>query len=351
MAIQQERKMFDQLKHTIIIAEAGVNHNGDITMAKQLIDAAANAGADYVKFQSFKAESLVSPKADLAEYQKNNIKDKETSQFDMLKKLELTEENHFELKKYAELKGIHFLSTAFDEYYVTFLDNLGIDFFKIPSGEITNLPYLELIATTRKPIVVSTGMSDMQEIKEVIEVFIKLGYNRNAIAILHCNTQYPTLPIDVNLNAMLSIQKEFGICIGYSDHTLGIEASLAAVAMGAKVIEKHFTLNKNLSGPDHAASLEPNELSQMVKSIRLIEKMIGSSNKVPTESEIPNKSVARKSIHAATDIVIGENITEVNLNYLRPGYGISPMQYRNLIGKKAKRNIFKGEILKWEDFE
>ncbi len=351
MAIQQKRKMFDQLKHTLIIAEAGVNHNGDITMAKQLIDAAADAGADYVKFQSFKAESLVSPKAELAEYQKTNTKNSELSQFEMLKKLELTEENHLELKKYSELKGIHFLSTAFDEYYVTFLNDLGIDFFKIPSGEITNLPYLELIAATQKPIIMSTGMADMQEIKEAIEVFIKLGYNQKDIAILHCNTQYPTLPEDVNLNAMLTIQKEYGVCIGYSDHTLGIEASLAAVSLGAKVIEKHFTLNKNLSGPDHAASLEPNELNQMVKSIRLIEKMLGSNSKVPTESEIPNKSVARKSIHAAIDIAMGATITKESLNYLRPGTGISPMQYKTITGKKATRNILKGEILKWEDFE
>ncbi len=343
--------MFENLKHTIIIAEAGVNHNGDITLAKQLIDVAADAGADYVKFQSFKAETLVSEKAALAEYQKTNTKNVVQSQFEMLKKLELSEAHHFELKAYAESKNIKFLSTAFDTGFVTFLHNLGIDFFKIPSGEITNLPYLEAIASTNKPVIISTGMADMQEIKDALNVFLNLGYTKDKIMVLHCNTQYPTLAADVNLNAMLSIHHDCGVHIGFSDHTLGIEASLAAVALGARVIEKHFTLDKHLPGPDHVASLEPTELKQMVSSIRLIEQMLGSPEKTPTASEIPNKAVARKSIHAAKALNAGDIISGNDLSYLRPGIGISPMQYKLVVGKKMKNKVEKGAMLKWEDFE
>ncbi len=343
--------MFENLKHTIIIAEAGVNHNGDINMAKQLIDAASEAGADYVKFQSFKAESLVSEKAALAEYQKTNTNNEVQSQFEMLKQLELSEAAHLELKAYAASKQIKFLSTAFDTYYVNFLNQLGIDFFKVPSGEITNLPYLETIASTKLPVIISTGMADIKEIEDAIHVFLNLGYNKSEIIVLHCNTQYPTLAEDVNMNAMLTIKNTFGVKVGYSDHTLGLEASLAAVALGASVIEKHFTLSKSLPGPDHLASLEPNELKQLVSSIRVIEKMMGSSEKKPTASELPNKSVARKSVHAANALNEGDIIAFNNLVFLRPGTGISPIHYRAVIGKKIKYPIEKGAILKWEDFE
>lgn len=343
--------MFENLKHTIIIAEAGVNHNGDIAMAKQLIDVAAAAGADYVKFQSFKAESLVSEKAALAEYQKANTKNEVKSQYEMLKQLELSEASHFELKTYAESKQIKFLSTAFDVDYVHFLNQLGIDFFKVPSGEITNLPYLETIASTKLPVIISTGMADLKEIEEAIQVFLNAGYSKSEIIVLHCNTQYPTQPEDVNMNAMISIKNACGVKVGYSDHTLGLEASLAAVALGACVIEKHFTLDKNLRGPDHLASLEPNELKQLVNSIRLTEKMLGSAEKTPTPSELPNKAVARKSIHAAATFNQGDLLTIDKLSFLRPGNGISPMQYKALLGKKVKHTIEKGAILKWEDFE
>ncbi len=343
--------MFENLKHTIIIAEAGVNHNGDIALAKQLIDVAAEAGADYVKFQSFKAESLVSEKAALAEYQKTNTKNVVQSQFEMLKKLELSEANHFELKTYSESKNIKFLSTAFDTDYVNFLYQLGIDFFKIPSGEITNLPYLEAIANTKLPAIISTGMADLKEIEEAIQVFLNAAYNKSEIIVLHCNTQYPTQPEDVNMNAMLTIKNSCGVKVGYSDHTLGLEASLAAVSLGACVIEKHFTLDKNLPGPDHLASLEPSELKQLVNSIRITEKMLGSAEKTPTPSELPNKAVARKSIHVAQTLKQGEIITMDNLSFLRPGTGISPMHYKQLLGKKVKHIIEKGEILNWEDFE
>ncbi|MES2616812.1 MAG: N-acetylneuraminate synthase [Bacteroidota bacterium] len=343
--------MWDLKGHTIIIAEAGVNHNGDMAIARQLIDAAAEAGADYVKFQSFKAEKLVSETAALAEYQKINTGNDTQSQFEMLKKLELSEPQHHELKAYAAKKNIKFLSTAFDTDYVGFLNDLGIDFFKVPSGEITNLPYLETIAATKKPVVLSTGMADMAEIKEALAVFYALGYAPKDMVVLQCNTQYPTLPTDVNLNAMLSIHNECGVAIGYSDHTLGLEASLAAVAMGAIVIEKHFTTDKQLPGPDHAASLDPQELKQMVQSIRIIEQMMGSAIKQPTASELPNKKIARKSIHAAKDLPIGSNITMGDLMFLRPGEGISPMQYKTLLGKTTKQSISKGHLIKWEDIE
>lgn len=343
--------MFENLKHTIIIAEAGVNHNGDIALAKQLIDVAAEAGADYVKFQSFKAERLVSERAALAEYQKTNTKNEVQSQFEMLKQLELSEASHFELKTYAASKQIKFLSTAFDTDYVHFLNELGIDFFKIPSGEITNLPYLEAIANTKLPVIISTGMADLKEIEGAIQVFLNIGYNKTDIAVLHCNTQYPTQANDVNMNAMLTIKNTFGVSVGYSDHTLGLEASLAAVALGACVIEKHFTLDKNLPGPDHLASLEPTELKQLVKSIRLTETMLGSFEKAPTASELPNKAIARKSIHAAESLEQGAIITTDKLSFLRPGIGISPMQYKEVLGKKLKHSIEKGAILKWEDFE
>ena len=278
----------------IIIAEAGVNHNGDFENAKKLILAAANAGADYVKFQTFKADKLVSKEAQKAEYQKANLKEDGDTQYDMLKKLEMSEAWHYELIKYANECSIKFLSTGFDEDSIDFLDSLNIDLFKVPSGEITNKPYLEHIAKKGKPIVISTGMSNLQEIKDAVEVIQNHQIGKNKITILHCNTEYPTPMQDVNLLAMKTIQKELGVQVGYSDHTLGTEVPIAAVALGAVLIEKHFTLDRNMIGPDHLASLTPDELKQMITSIRNIEKaLLGSGIKEPSISEIKNIQIAR----------------------------------------------------------
>jgi len=320
----------------IIIAEAGVNHNGDFENAKKLISAAANAGADYVKFQTFKADKLVSKDAKKAEYQKANLKDEGDSQYDMLKKLEMSEAWHYELIKYANECGIKFLSTGFDEDSIDFLDSLNIDLFKVPSGEITNKPYLEHIAKKGKPIVISTGMSNLQEIKDAVEVIQNFQIGKNKITILHCNTEYPTPMQDVNLLAMKTIQNELGVQVGYSDHTLGIEVPIAAVALGAVLIEKHFTLDRNMVGPDHLASLTPGELKQMVTSIRNIEFAIsGSGIKEPSVSEIKNIEIARKSIVAKSKILKGERFTNSNITTKRPGTGISPMQWDLVIGKTA----------------
>ena len=331
------------MNRTLIIAEAGVNHNGDINLAKRLIDVAADAGADYVKFQTFKAENLVQKKAKKAEYQVTNTGNSD-SQFEMLKKLELTYENHGILIEYCESKNIKFLSTAFDFESIEFLKN-KLDFYKIPSGEITNLPYLEKVAKLGLSIVMSTGMATMQEVKDALAVLTKNGINKNDITILHCNTEYPTPMKDVNLTAMLSIEKELGLNIGYSDHTLGIEIPIAAVALGAKVIEKHFTLDRNMEGPDHKASLEPAELKAMVSGIRNIEVALGNGIKQPSHSEQKNITIARKSIVAITEIKEGEIFTDLNIGVKRPGTGISPMKWYEVIGKKASRNYKEDELL------
>ena len=282
-----------QNKRVLIIAEAGVNHNGDIQLAKKLIDVAVDAGVDYIKFQTFKADKLVSRDAKKASYQKKNINDGDDSQYDMLKKLELSHENHLELMRYCKVRNIKFFSTAFDVEGVQYLNNLGLPFSKIPSGEITNYPYLRAIANCGKPVIISTGMCSEIEIKQAIDVLIKYGLNRDTITILHCNTEYPTPMKDVNLKAMLSIKENFGLQVGYSDHTLGIEVPIAAVALGATIIEKHFTLDRTLPGPDHLASLEPNELKAMVKAIRNIELALsGDGKKKPSDSEIKNIAVA-----------------------------------------------------------
>lgn len=322
------------MSKVIIIAEAGVNHNGDIQVAKKLIDAAVNAGVDYVKFQTFTADNLVSKSAKKAEYQSVNIKDGDDSQYAMLKNLELSHENHLELMSYCEERNIKFFSTAFDVEGVRYLNDLGLSFFKIPSGEITNYPYLKAVALCNKPVIMSTGMCLESEIKDALDVLLKFGLHKEDISILHCNTEYPTPMKDVNLKAMLSIQKTFGVPIGYSDHTLGIEVPIAAVAMGAKIIEKHFTLDRNLPGPDHLASLEPEELKKMVKAIRNIEAAIsGDGEKVPSESEIKNIAIARKSIYLKKNLVKGHVITDDDLISLRPGDGISPMQWENIVGR------------------
>lgn len=332
--------------HTIIIAEAGVNHNGNIEMAKKLIEAAAEAGADYVKFQTFKAASLVSKSAKKAEYQKKNIGDSDDSQFVMLKKLEMNEEMHHELIAHCQKCKIQFLSTGFDNESIDFLERLNIPFFKIPSGEITNKPYLKHIASKRKPAIISTGMANMTEIKEALNVLIEHGIPIEQITVLHCNTEYPTPMVDVNLKAMLHIQSELGVNIGYSDHTIGIEVPIAAVALGATVIEKHFTIDRSLPGPDHKASLEPDELKAMVQAIRHVEVAIsGSGIKEPSPSEIKNKDIARKSIVAAKDIHRGELFTEDNLTVKRPGNGISPMKWDEVIGQKANREFHEDELI------
>jgi N,N'-diacetyllegionaminate synthase len=324
----------------LIIAEAGVNHNGSLERAKQLILAASEAGADFVKFQTFKADKLVSLKAVKAEYQIKNTSDESDSQFGMLKKLEMPEEMHYELVTYAKQNGIAFLSTGFDEESIDFLTKLGTPMFKIPSGEITNKPFIEHIASKGMPVILSTGMADLNEVKVAVALLEKNGISKEKITVLHCNTEYPTPMEDVNLHAMNEIKREIGVQVGYSDHTLGIEVPIASVALGATIIEKHFTLDKTLPGPDHAASLEPGELKKMVEGIRNIEKAIsGSGLKTPSLSEIKNKVIARKSIHLKKDMKIGEVISASDLIMKRPGDGISPMLVEEVIGKKLTENL------------
>jgi N,N'-diacetyllegionaminate synthase len=334
-----------------IIAEAGVNHNGSIELAKQLIDVAADAGADYVKFQTFKTENLVSKTAKKASYQLENMPEAFETQFEMLKKLELSIEQHHELIDYCTKKSIRFLSTAFDLESIDLLNSLQLDLFKIPSGEITNLPYLKKIGALKKNVIISTGMCIMSEINDAIEALNKAGTEKNKITILHCTTDYPTAMEDVNLNAMKNIATHFNLPVGYSDHTLGIEVPIAAVAMGACIIEKHFTLDKTLLGPDHKASLEPNELKAMITSIRNIEKAFGDSKKKPTTTEQKNMLVARKSIHLVKPIVKGHIISESDLIMKRPGDGISPMLMEQVVGKKAKINFEEEYKLKITDLE
>ena len=327
-----------------IIAEAGVNHNGSIKLAKQLVDVAVNAGADAVKFQSFKAADLVSKNAQKAEYQKTTT-DEEESQFDMIKKLELDGHSHRELISYCKSKKIMFLSSPFDMDSIKLLHDLGLEIFKIPSGEITNLPYLREIGKLNKKVILSTGMANLKEIKDAIDILRTEGTQKDNITVLHANTMYPTPMRDVNLKAMLTIGETFDISYGYSDHTLGIEVDIAAVAMGAKCIEKHFTLDKNLEGPDHKASLEPDELKSMINAIRNIEIALGSGIKKPTDSETSNIQIARKSIVAKTKIKKGDVLNEKNLSIKRPGSGISPMRWDKIVGTKAKKNYNEDELL------
>ncbi len=327
------------MRKTLIIAEAGVNHNGNIEMAKQLIEAAADAGVDYVKFQTFKTEKLVSVAAKQAEYQQKNIGKKGDSQFEMLKKLELSIDDHHQLIAHCKLHTIKFLSTAFDLDSIDLLHNLGIDLFKIPSGEVTNLPYLKKIGSFNKKVILSTGMCVMQEIKDAVNALVNAGTERSNISVLHCTTDYPTAMVDVNLNAMLSIKEHLNLPIGYSDHTLGIEVPIAAVAMGATIIEKHFTLDKTLPGPDHKASLEPEELKAMVAAIRNVENAFGVAEKQPTETEKKNMLVGRKSIHLSKDLSKGHILSEGDLIMKRPGDGISPMQMATVVGKKLVKDF------------
>lgn len=333
------------MHRTLIIAEAGVNHNGSMDFARKLIDAAADAGVDYVKFQTFKTEKLVTRDAAPASYQKSNLKNDDATQYEMLKKLELSPDQHFELMDYCREKGVKFLSTAFDMDSIEFLSDLKLGLWKIPSGEITNYPYLKRIAREGQPVILSSGMCTMQDIWAAVSVLEQHGVTRSSITVLHCNTQYPTPIEDVNLLAMRSIARDIHVQTGYSDHTLGIEVPIAAVALGATVIEKHFTLDREMEGPDHKASLEPNELKSMVQAIRRVEKALGSPDKIVTKSELENMSIARKSIIAAHPIRKGDVFTVQNITVKRPGNGISPMRWEEVMGKTARRDFQTEEMI------
>ncbi|MDC1069006.1 N-acetylneuraminate synthase [Candidatus Kapabacteria bacterium] len=332
------------MRKVFIIAEAGVNHNGSVEIAKKLIDVAADAGADAVKFQTFKAVNLVSKNTQKAEYQKQTTGANE-SQFDMIKKLELDIDTHKDLMSYCSSKKITFLSTPFDHDSINLLNELGLEVFKIPSGEITNLPYLKHIGKLNKSVILSTGMADIGEIEDALDVLLAAGTKKENITVLHANTEYPTPMEDVNLRAMVTIGNTFDIKYGYSDHTLGIEIDIAAAALGATVIEKHFTLDRNMDGPDHKASLEPNELKAMISSIRNIEVALGSSLKKASPSESKNKPIARKSLVAKTMIKDGDVFTKDNLAIKRPGNGISPMRWDEIIGTTAQKDYQEDELI------
>lgn len=338
-------KKEEQMDKVFIIAEAGVNHNGYLKIAKKMVDAAAESGADAVKFQTFNAESLVSKYAPKAAYQKKNT-DKGESQLEMIKKLRLDFNAHKELIRYCRIKKIMFLSSPFDLESIDLLSGLGLEIFKIPSGEITNLPYLRKIGSLRKKIILSAGMADLKEIGIALEILISSGTKKSNITVLHCNTEYPTPLEDANLRAMLTIRDKFKVKVGYSDHTLGVEVAIAAVAMGASIIEKHFTLNKKMAGPDHKASLECDELKQMVTLVRNIEKAIGSGIKEPSKSEVKNINLVRKSIVAANNIKKGERFNKNNITVKRPGFGLSPMLWDAVVNKKAKQDFKAGDLIK-----
>jgi N,N'-diacetyllegionaminate synthase len=328
----------------LIIAEAGVNHNGSLETAKQLVDVASEAGADMVKFQTFSADRLVTISANKAEYQ-NQTTDASESQHAMIRKLELSREMHEDIIAYCKQCNIEFFSTGFDTQSIDMLVDLGLEQFKIPSGEITNLQYLRHIGKFGKPVILSTGMAILGEIEAALDVLETSGTQRKNITVLHCNTEYPTPMEDVNLRAMLAIRDAFGVSVGYSDHTLGIEVSIAAVAMGATVIEKHFTLDRNLPGPDHKASLEPEELKAMVQAIRNIKKALGNGIKRPSPSETKNKAIVRKSLVAANAIKAGECFNEFNLTVKRPGTGLSPMSWDEVLGRTAIRDFAPDELI------
>jgi N,N'-diacetyllegionaminate synthase len=327
-----------------IIAEAGVNHNGSIELAYKLIDVAFESGANAIKFQTFKAKNLALKNAEKAPYQKQS-KNSNESQFDMLKKLELDIGDHKKLINYCKKKGIIFISSPFDYESIDLLSELKLQIFKIPSGEINNLPYLRRIGSLGKEVILSTGMSTLMEIEDALNILINAGTSKNNITILHANTMYPTPMEDVNLSAMHTIKNKFDVAVGYSDHTLGIEIDIAAAALGASIIEKHFTLDKKMDGPDHKASLDPNELRSMIHAIRNIEKAMGDGVKILTKSEKPNISIARKSIVAKTAIKKGDIFSEKNLTTKRPGTGISPMKWYSIIGKVAKRDYNLDDLL------
>jgi N,N'-diacetyllegionaminate synthase len=330
---------------TFIIAEAGVNHNGSLDMAFQLIDVAVAAGADAVKFQTFKAEKVIATNAPKAGYQKKTTGSDE-SQLEMVKKLELDEKAHTMLNEHCQDKGIQFLSTPFDLESIDLLYRMGLEIFKVPSGEITNLPYLRKLGALKKRLILSTGMADLGEIEDALDVLTESGTPLENITVLHCNTEYPTPFEDVNLRAMLTIRNAFsGISVGYSDHTNGIEVAVAAVALGAAVLEKHFTLDRNLPGPDHKASLEPDELKAMVQAIRNIEQALGDGIKRPSPSEVKNKPIARKSLVATQPIKTGELFSAENITAKRTGAGISPMRWDEVLGQAAQKDYEKDELI------
>ncbi|MEG0655443.1 MAG: N-acetylneuraminate synthase [Mucinivorans sp.] len=333
------------MSHTLIIAEAGVNHNGSIDTARRLIDVAGAAGVDYVKFQTFKADRLVSRSAQKAQYQQDNMAGADTSQYAMLRALELSPADHYELIEHCRSKNVAFFSTAFDLESIDFLSSLDMPMWKVPSGEITNFPYLRKIGQTQKPVILSTGMATMGEIEDAINVLTRFGTPRAQITLLHCTTEYPTPKAEVNLRAMQTMNRVFGLRVGYSDHTQGIEIPVAAVAMGACVIEKHFTLDRAMQGPDHLASIEPIELEQMVAQIRNVEQALGDGVKQATLSEKPNIVVARKSIVAARAIKKGERLTEENITVKRPACGISPMEWERVVGQVAVRDFMDEETI------
>lgn len=339
------------MKKVLIIAEAGVNHNGDIDKALKLVELASQAGADYIKFQTFKTELNISKKAKKAKYQEKNTGLSET-QFEMVKKLELSFNDFVLIEKKCKESNIGFMSTGFDIPSLDFLDRFSPEYYKIPSGELTNKPYLEHLGKLAKKVILSTGMADLNEIKKAIFILEKVGVNKNNIIVLHCNTEYPTPFKDVNLLAMLHIKKEIGVKIGYSDHTLGIEVPIAAVALGAEIIEKHFTLDRNLPGPDHLASLEPDELKDMVNGIRNIELAIsGNGIKEASESEKSNKKIARKSIHIWKNLELGHILSYNDLIMKRPGDGISPMEIDSVLGRKITKKLTEDTKLEWEHLD
>lgn len=333
------------MKKIFIIAEAGVNHNGRLDLAKRLVDVAVEAGADAIKFQTFNAEMVISRGAPKAAYQKAAT-DNAESQLDMARKLQLTAASHRILMRYCHNKAIKFLSTPFDTDSISLLRGLGLSVFKIPSGELTNLPYLRKIGKMNKRLILSTGMANLKEIKDALKVLTENGTPKHRITVLHCNTEYPTPFADVNLQAMLTIKEKLQVAVGYSDHTLGIEVPIAAAALGATIIEKHFTLDKNMQGPDHKASLEPHELKAMVKAIRSVEKALGDGVKKPSCSEAKNIRVARKSIVASRDIQRGEFFSAANITAKRPGTGLSPMLWDHVIGKRARHDFREDELIR-----
>lgn len=337
------------MNKVLIIAEAGVNHNADMAIAKQLIDIAKEAGADIVKFQTAVPELVMTEQAEKAVYQVENTGVKNETQLEMAKKIHLPLTAYKELLDYSNKVGIKFLSTPFDHVSMQLLKDLGLDIFKIPSGEITNLPYLKAIGEMRTQVIISTGMAELNEIENALNVLIKAGTKREDITVLHCNTDYPTKMTDVNLHAMNTIAQKLNVKVGYSDHTLGIEVPIAAVALGATVIEKHFTVSRELDGPDHKASLEPAELKLMVQSIRNIEKALGNGIKLPSESEKKNIVIARRSIHLVSDLAKDHVLTEKDLIMKRPGDGISPMDMHLVLNKKLKANFSKDHKLTLSD--
>lgn len=329
---------------TIIIAEAGINHNGKISLAKKLIKSAANSGADYIKFQTYKTENMIAQNTKLASYQKQNIKSFK-DQYQMLKKYELNQKCYEILIKYAKRENIKFLSSPFDEESITLLNKLKLDFIKIPSGEINNYPYLKKLAGLNKKIILSTGMSDLNEVKNAVKILIKYGTKKKNISILHCHSSYPSDPSSLNLKVLNTLKKKFKLRVGFSDHSTETSTPAIAVALGAEIIEKHLTLNTKMSGPDHKASINPTQFKDMVNLIRLTEKMLGDGKKIPTKSELQNKPFARKSLVAKKNIKKGELFSQNNLTTKRPGTGISPMKYKNFLKRRAKKNYFKDDLI------